>query len=68
MRLLERDNTGGIRPMEDLPTDKIPPYAILSHTWGVGKVLFRNLIDGIGKTKAGYAKIRFWGDQAGTIG
>ncbi|KAM7217313.1 Heterokaryon incompatibility protein (HET) domain containing protein [Rhypophila decipiens] len=64
MRLLERDDTGEVRLTEDLPNNKIPPYAILSHTWGHGEILFRELMDGICKNKAGYAKIRFCGDQA----
>ncbi|KAK3947045.1 NACHT domain-containing protein [Pseudoneurospora amorphoporcata] len=64
MRLLERDDTGGVRLIEDLPNDKIPPYAILSHTWGPEEVLFRDMKDGTGKNKASYAKIRFCGDQA----
>jgi hypothetical protein len=64
MRLLERDDTGGVRLTEDLPNNKIPPYAILSHTWGPEEVLFRGMTDGTGKNKASYAKIRFCGDQA----
>jgi hypothetical protein len=64
MRLLERNNTGRIRLTEVPPNEKIPPYAILSHTWGDGEVLFRDLMDGTGNNKAGYAKIRFCGDQA----
>ncbi|KAH8906637.1 HET-domain-containing protein [Coniochaeta sp. PMI_546] len=64
MRLLERDDTGGVRLTEALPNNKIPPYAILSHTWGPEEVLFRDMADGIGKNKASYAKIRFCGDQA----
>ncbi|KAK3305100.1 uncharacterized protein B0T15DRAFT_554966, partial [Chaetomium strumarium] len=68
MRLLERDDTGGIRLTEDFPNDKIPPYAILSHTWGAEEVLFRDMTDDTGKSKAGYAKIRFCGDQAGRDG
>ena len=64
MRLLERDDTGGVRLTEDLPNNKIPPYAILSHTWDDGEVLFKDLMDGIYKNKAGYAKIRFCRDQA----
>jgi len=64
MRLLERNDTGGVRLTKDLPTNKIPEYAILSHTWGDEEVLFRDLMDGTGKNKAGYAKIRFCGDQA----
>ncbi|KAK3359697.1 beta transducin-like protein HET-E2C [Lasiosphaeria hispida] len=64
MRLLERDNTGEVRLTEDLPDNKIPPYAILSHTWGDGEVLFRDLMGGAGKNKTGYSKIQFCGDQA----
>lgn len=64
MRLLERDDTGGVRLTEDLPNNKIPPYAILSHTWGPEEVLFRGMTDGTGKNKASYAKIRFCADQA----
>ncbi|KAK4448347.1 hypothetical protein QBC34DRAFT_112805 [Podospora aff. communis PSN243] len=64
MRLLERDDTGGVQLIEDFPHNKIPPYAILSHTWDGGEVLFRDLMDGTGKNKAGYAKIRFCGEQA----
>ncbi|WPJ64539.1 hypothetical protein SMAC4_13817 [Sordaria macrospora] len=64
MRLLERDDTGGVRLTEDLPNNKIPPYAILSHTWGPEEVLFKDMTDGTGKNKAGYAKIHFCGDQA----
>ena len=59
MRLLERDDTGGVRLTEDLPNNKIPPYAILSHTWGPEEVLFKDMTGGTGKNKAGYAKIRF---------
>ncbi|KAJ8115727.1 hypothetical protein OPT61_g2688 [Boeremia exigua] len=44
----------------------IPPYAILSHTWGTDadEVTFADLETGVGKTKPGYNKIRFCGDQA----
>jgi hypothetical protein len=64
MRLLERDDTGEFRLTGDIPNDKIPPYAILSHTWGDKEVLFKDLADGTAKDRAGYAKIRFCGDQA----
>jgi hypothetical protein len=68
MRLLERDVTGEFRLTKDLPNDaipKIPPYAILSHTWREDEeVLFKDLADGTAQNKAGYAKIRFCGDQA----
>lgn len=64
MRLLERDDTGEFRLTDDIPNNEIPPYAILSHTWGDEEVLFRHLADGTAKNKAGYAKIQFCGDQA----
>ena len=64
MRLLERNNTGEICLTEDFPDDKVPRYAILSHTWGTEEVTFQELRDGTGKNKLGYKKIRFCGDQA----
>src|SRR6187549_15027 len=67
MRLLKRDDTGGFRLTKLLPNDttsEIPPYAILSHTWGDEEVLFKDLADGTAKNKGGYAKIQFCGDQA----
>ncbi|KAF2628724.1 HET-domain-containing protein [Macroventuria anomochaeta] len=44
----------------------IPPYAILSHTWGADKdeVTFADLVTGNSKAKRGYEKIRFCGQQA----
>src|SRR5438045_2342709 len=66
MRLLERKNAGEFSPTEDIvDDDEIPPYAILSHTWKEGEeVVFEELIDGTGKGKHGYEKIRFCGEQA----
>jgi hypothetical protein len=65
MRLLELKNHGEFSLTKDL-IDNIPPYAILSHTWGADtdEVTFRDLIEGTGKSKAGYDKIRFCGEQA----
>ena len=64
MRLLEFDENGQLR-FEDA-TENIPPYAILSHTWGPdsGEVTFDDLKNGSSKSKAGYAKIQFCGEQA----
>ena len=44
----------------------IPPYAILSHTWGADteEVTFADLVKGGGQAKRGYQKIRFCGEQA----
>jgi Heterokaryon incompatibility protein (HET) len=63
MRLLEVIAHGEFSLTYDL-IHSIPPYAILSHTWGTEEVSFRDLMDGTGKDKAGYDKIRFCGEQA----
>ncbi|KAI0532365.1 hypothetical protein GGR58DRAFT_490623 [Xylaria digitata] len=65
MRLLERNNDGDFSLTEHFGDD-IPRYAILSHTWGADaeEVTFKNLMDGTGKSKAGYNKIYFCGEQA----
>jgi hypothetical protein len=42
----------------------IPPYVILSHTWGDDEFLFEDLVNGTGYGKAGYEKILFCGEQA----
>jgi hypothetical protein len=44
--------------------DDIPPYAILSHTWGPQEVTFGDMRDGNGTSKTGFDKIRFCGEQA----
>jgi hypothetical protein len=69
MRLLEAwDGPGGLefRPTKDLDDRSIPLYAILSHTWGPDseEVSFQDILNGAGKAKAGYDKIRFCGRQA----
>ena len=67
MRLLQQNGTGQFSFTKDLVSnDQIPPYAVLSHTWGsdTDEVTFKDLIDGTGKDKAGYGKIQFCGDQA----
>ena len=65
MRLLRIDSSGELSFTKDLVQD-VPPYAILSHTWGPDEdeVTFNDLKDGSGKTKAGYSKIQFCGEQA----
>ncbi|KAI0554134.1 kinesin light chain [Xylaria curta] len=64
MRLLQRD-AGHYSLTPDLISD-VPPYAILSHTWGPDEVVFQDLkrsSDGW-RQKAGYNKIRFCAKQA----
>ena len=65
MRLLERNSAGQLSLTKDFG-DHVPQYAILSHTWGadIEEVTFRDLIDGTSKSKAGYGKIQFCGEQA----
>ncbi|TVY42671.1 Vegetative incompatibility protein HET-E-1, partial [Lachnellula cervina] len=65
MRLLEYNNDGEFS-LTDFGDDIPGPYAILSHTWGADneEVTFRDVMDGTGKRKAGYNKIRFCGEQA----
>ncbi|KAF2263136.1 HET-domain-containing protein [Lojkania enalia] len=67
MRLLQFTSAGEFSLTTDLVgEDTIPPYAILSHTWGADteEVTFKDLKNGTGKDKPGYEKIRFCGDQA----
>lgn len=63
MRLLERGSNNDFRISEPLISD-IPPYAILSHTWGSEEVTHRDIIDSTGKNKAGYKKLQFIANQA----
>jgi hypothetical protein len=66
MRLLECSNNGEFSLTKDFISSEIPEYAILSHTWGADteEVTYRDVIDGTGKKKVGYKKIRFCGEQA----
>jgi hypothetical protein len=70
MRLLERSNASEFSLTKEMVDDNIPQYAILSHTWGAGteEVTFKNLIDGTGKSKAGYNKTQFCGEKASSHG
>jgi hypothetical protein len=63
MRLLHFDSSGRLTST-DFSRKKIPPYAILSHTWGDDEFLFEDLVNDTGKSKAGYKKILFCGEQA----
>lgn len=66
MRLLECDHNGKFKLTKDLAANNIPPYAILSHTWGRDgdEVTFQDIRDDTGNEKAGYEKIRFCAEQA----
>ena len=62
MRLLHFNNDGEYSLTQFF--DNIPPYAILSHTWGPEEVTFKDMKKGNGISKAGFDKIRFCGEQA----
>ncbi|KAK0507443.1 hypothetical protein JMJ35_009966 [Cladonia borealis] len=66
MRLLKREGPGDFRLTPKLSDKNIPPYAILSHTWGgdEDEVTFEDLEQGIGRNKTGFQKIEFCGEQA----
>jgi hypothetical protein len=66
MRLLEHNSAGELSLTKDFVGDNVPEYTILLHTWGADteEVTFRDLVDGTGKSKAGYGKIQFCGEQA----
>jgi hypothetical protein len=72
MRLLERQSDGGFRFTDNLLDKDIPqyPYTILSHTWGQAseEVTFEDIMEGSGRCKAGYKKIKFCGEQAARDG
>ena len=59
MRLLKYEENGELTII-NFDDDAIPPYAILSHTWGADteEVTFADLETGDGKDKSGYSKIR----------
>ncbi|KAJ8068547.1 hypothetical protein OCU04_004097 [Sclerotinia nivalis] len=66
MRLLHNE-TGRFTLTKDfIGDDQIPPYAILSHTWGPDneEVTFEDIVNGTGEVKPGYEKIRFCREQA----
>jgi hypothetical protein len=70
MRLLKLDDDGSLS-FETFSEHTIPPYAILSHTWGSDneEVKFKDILDGIGSKesgskKLGFEKLWFCGKQA----
>jgi hypothetical protein len=65
MRLLQYSGSGELS-IHSFDDGDVPPYAILSHTWGPDRdeVTFADVQTGGGKTKLGYKKIDFCGRQA----
>lgn len=69
MRLLDLSSRNEFSLTDDL-IDNVPPYAILSHTWGSDddEVTFADLQEQRGHSKAGYAKLRFCAERARSDG
>ena len=67
MRLLEIKSPGEFSLIQ-VATHNTLPYAILSHTWTGQEVTYQDLISGAGKSKSGYEKIKFCGEQASRDG
>jgi hypothetical protein len=67
MRLLEMKGPGEFSLIQ-VATHNTLSYAILSHTWTDQEVTYQDLISGAGKSKSGYAKIKFCGEQAAKDG
>ena len=65
MRLLKHEGHGNLN-LEEFGDTDIPPYAILSHTWGEDceEVKYKDFMEGTQKTKIGYNKIEFCRTQA----
>jgi hypothetical protein len=65
MRLLNVDADGSLS-LTTFIGNKIPSYAILSHTWEADnqELTFQDLQNGIGSSKASYRKIQFCREQA----
>jgi Heterokaryon incompatibility protein (HET) len=66
MRLLKLDSHGELSLTKDFGDD-IPRYAILSHTWNEDndkEVIFSDIENKYGKSKAGYRKLQFCSKQA----
>lgn len=68
MRLLQQQANGDTDFSLVEFIDDIPPYAILSHTWGADheEVTFKDIYKGKGKARAkpGYEKLRFCAQRA----
>ena len=64
MRLLQITDSGF--SLTEFLLNSIPPYAILSHTWGPAsdEVTYGDMKSGNGQTKPGYAKLEFCAKQA----
>lgn len=69
MHLLKYGENGNLA-ITSFDDNELPPYAILSHTWGADEeeVIFTDVVNNSGREKPGYKKIRFCGEQASRDG
>ena len=69
IRLLKARGNGHFDLIE-FTDDKIPCYAILSHTWGQAgeEVTFKDILESTARSKTGFTKIKFCGEQAARHG
>jgi hypothetical protein len=67
MRLLQLGDHG-VLSLTTFNDEDIPPYAILSHSWGKDEVLFQDLVKVKYMAKTGYKKLVFCGQQAAKDG
>lgn len=65
MRLLQRQGNGSFRLVYRVD-EQIPPYTILSHTWGneEDEVTFKDIVDGTYRKRKGYRKLQFCANKA----
>ena len=70
MRLLELQSDGSFCLTANLLDGDLPRYSILSHTWGDDgeEVSYEDLMEGSGREKPGYRKIRFCAERAASDG
>jgi hypothetical protein len=69
MRLLKCLPCDGVFELTTFDDNLVPPYAILSHTWTADQeVTYKELVEGIGTNKSGYAKLRFCSERAAEDG
>ncbi|PHH58808.1 hypothetical protein CDD81_4368 [Ophiocordyceps australis] len=60
MRLIKASTVGEPSGLlfHDFAPDHVPPYAILSHTWGDDEVVFGDCVSGTTSHKSSFAKVR----------
>ena len=67
MYLLSRDGREQLR-LTEFGRDNLPPYAILSHTWGRDEVTYHDVLNGSGRDRSGFGKLDFCLNQAAKNG